>query len=204
MNNNMGTLLIAAACLTASFGVTAETYQFKIRMNGMMNPALLCVSDTSTVEDGQYKLCAMDDGKEYPVIDGNAFRVDYVSQPKDAFDCPSGTNRYANHFEAEKLAALLSRNIFTPWGSWLNHTRATSAYKAEGRAVSVKPDGTKEFDSMYRFSMQSSGEYYTRYYPQGDYYTLGSSSLSSKRRYWYPYNINNNSKGARRACTLNL
>lgn len=199
------TSLIALSII--SCGVHADYIVYPQGKVNLSLPEIDCQSDVSTLDDGMYILCSQENDVEYPVVNGQAFKIS-LENPADGFTCEKGerysnrTNKgYAFDEDARDLSILTNKNIYTPNGSWMQASTMDSR-DSKGNARYVKPDGTFEESLMYIGSKRYSIEVNIYYKNNGDGYSLKPATKSnSSYRTYYPHSKNTITP-AYRACLI--
>lgn len=205
--------IVLASLLFGSLSVSADYIVFPqgkgdVNSGNINVPEPGCESDVSGLEDGMYILCSQNDNIEYPVVNGQAFRLSRVI-PKDAFTCPLGlrysndTNKgYAYDDDAIKLSALMNVNIYTPNYSWPSFSPATSGYIAKGRSTYREPDGGTNFDVVELFDNQNSRDTVRYTKRNGDSKTIYGRVYTGSTGTSYYSQTDNTRKPAYRACLI--
>jgi hypothetical protein len=191
-----------------SCGVYADYIVYPQNKANIKIPEITCESDTSKLEDGMYVLCSQEDNVEYPVVNGQAFRLS-LEYPEKAFDCSRGekylndkNKGYAYNSDARDLAILTGKNIYTPFLSFLPVYSASNEEDAKGSIRYVNADGSYGEDVVYEYSSR-----YTVSVTIND--KVEGTNLSIKRyeESYYKYKgyyprIKNEKKVANRACLI--
>jgi hypothetical protein len=121
-----------------SCGVYADYIVYPQGKVNLSLPEISCQSDVSTLNDGMYILCSQEDNVEYPVMNGQAFRLS-MEYPEKAFDCSKGEKYmndedkgYAYDSDARDLAVLTGKSIYPPFLSFLPVYTASNGEDAKG------------------------------------------------------------------------
>ncbi len=72
-----------------SCGVYADYIVYPNSGKNINIPEKSCESDVSTLEDGMYILCSQESNVEYPVVNGQSFKIS-LENPADGFTCEKG------------------------------------------------------------------------------------------------------------------